>query len=81
VKSGARIKNSVILEKVVVNNCAYIDNSIIGWKTQVGKWSRIENHSIIGEEVNVHAEVSVNNTIVLPNVSVKSNVKDHIMLF
>lgn len=80
-KSGARIKNSVILEKVIVNNSAFIDNSIIGWKTQVGKWSRIENHSILGEEVNVHPEVALSNTIVLPNVQVKCNVKDHIMLF
>jgi len=66
---------------VIVNNSAFIDNSIIGWKSQIGKWSRIENHCILGEEVNIHAEISINNTIALPNISVKTNVKDHIMLY
>ena len=64
-----------------MNNYAYINNSIIGWKTQVGKWCRIENHSILGEEVNVHAEICLNAAIVLPNVPVKNNVKDHIIMY
>lgn len=81
IKSGARIKNSVILDKVIVNNYAYVDNSIIGWKSQVGKWARIENLSFLGEEVNVSAEVSLNSAIVLPNVPVKANVKDTIVMF
>lgn len=81
IKSGARIKNSVILEKVIVNNHAYIDNSIIGWKSQVGKWSRIENLSFLGEEVNVAAEISLNSAVILPNVPVKANVKDSIIMF
>jgi len=69
------------LDKVVVNNSAYIDNSIIGWKSQIGQWSRIENNSILGEEVVVHPEVSLNAAIVLPNVPVKVNVKDSIIMF
>ncbi len=81
INSGARIKNSVILDKVVVNSHAYIDNSIIGWKTQVGKWSRIENISILGEEVVVHPEVSLSGAIVLPNVPIKVNVKDSIIMY
>jgi mannose-1-phosphate guanylyltransferase len=69
------------LDKVVVNNSAYIDNSIIGWKSQIGQWSRIENNSILGEEVVIHPEVSLNAAIVLPNVPVKVNVKDSIIMY
>lgn len=69
------------MDKVVVNNSAYIDNSIIGWKSQIGQWSRIENNSILGEEVVIHPEVSLNAAIVLPNVPVKVNVKDSIIMY
>lgn len=81
IKSGSRIKNSVILDKVVVNDCAFIDNSIIGWRSQIGKWGRIENLSILGEEVNVNPEISLINAIVLPNVPVKVNVRDSIIMY
>ena len=58
-----------------------MDNSIIGWKSQIGRWSRIENISILGEEVVVHPEVSLNAAIVLPNVPVKVNIKDSIIMY
>lgn len=36
-----------------VKNYARIADSIIGWGGSVGKWARIENKSVIGEDVHV----------------------------
>lgn len=42
VGDGARIKNSIILEDVVVHPHAFILNAIIGWTSVIGSWVRIE---------------------------------------
>ena len=42
VGAGSRIKNSIVLEDVVIKDHAVIINSIIGWSTHVGSWTRIE---------------------------------------
>lgn len=69
------------MDKAVANEHSFIDNSIIGWKSQVGKWSRVENFSILGEDVNIAPEISLNEAIILPNVTVKVNVKEKIIMF
>ena len=73
-KSGARIKNSVIMEKALIKEHAYIDGSIVGWRCKVGKWTRLESLTILGEEVIVSDEVFLNGTIVLPNVGIKTSI-------
>jgi len=40
--AGARVKNSIVLEDVAVEDHAVIINSIIGWSTIVGSWARID---------------------------------------
>ena len=42
VGAGSRIKNSIVLEDVVIQDHVVIINSIIGWSTLVGSWARIE---------------------------------------
>ena len=39
-----------------VNNFSRISDSIIGWGSSTGRWARIDNKSVIGE--NVHVKVS-----------------------
>ncbi len=73
IKSGARIKNSVLMEKALVKEYAYLDGSIMCWRSKVGKWARIEGLSILGEEVVISDEITLNSTIVLPNVGVKTS--------
>jgi mannose-1-phosphate guanylyltransferase len=74
VEEGARIKNSVVLEKAKIGSYSYVDGSIIGWRSKVGKWNRLENLSILGEEVSLADEINLNGAIVLPNVSVKNSI-------
>ena len=57
IKSGTRIKNSVLFQKCLVNENSYIDGSIIGWKSIIGKWCRIQELSVLGEDVTIKDEV------------------------
>jgi len=75
VKCGARIINSVILSDVIIENSCYIDGSIIGWKSIIGSWTRIDGLSILGEDVKVSENLYINGSIVLPNCGVKASIK------
>ena len=76
IKSGTRIKNSVLFQNCVVGNNSYIEGSIIGWKSNIGKWCRIQDLSVLGEDVTVKDEVLLKKNIILPNVTIKSNPKE-----
>ena len=62
------------MEKAVIKEYSYVDGSIIGWRSKVGKWVRIEGLSILGEEVVISDEVNLNAVFVLPNVAVKNSI-------
>jgi mannose-1-phosphate guanylyltransferase len=61
------------MENCSIGEHAYVEGSIVGWRAKVGKWTRIEGLSILGEEVVVSDEIYLNSTIVLPHVGVKSS--------
>jgi mannose-1-phosphate guanylyltransferase len=48
--------------------------SIIGWQSSIGRWARIENGSVVGEDVHFKDEIYVNGGIVLPHKEIKENV-------
>jgi mannose-1-phosphate guanylyltransferase len=73
VEDGARISRSTLLEGAAVKAHAYVSSSIIGWSSTVGKWARVENSSVIGEDVQVGDEVCLNGTIVLPHKGIKDS--------
>ena len=63
IKSGTRIKNSVLLQNCEINNNCFIENSIIGWSSHIGKWCRIQDFSVLGEDVTVRNEFLLKNNI------------------
>ncbi|CAK0785405.1 cytochrome c1 [Coccomyxa viridis] len=73
-ENGVRVANSVLLHRVKVKDFARVSDSIIGWGSSVGKWARIDNKSVIGEDVHVKDEVFLNGTIVLPHKELKETV-------
>jgi len=76
VKSGVRIKDSVIFGHTIINDSAYVESSIIGWKCKIGKWVRLDSNSILGEDVTISDEVHIaSQTIILPNVTIKNSTK------
>lgn len=74
VAEGARVKNSTLLPGAVVGESAYVNGAIIGWNSKVGKWSRVDQGTVLAEKVNVKDELYVNGALVLPFKDVAADV-------
>lgn len=56
----------ILLELTSFQNC-FVNNSIIGWYSSVGKWARLNNTCVLGEDVHVSDEIYMNGGSVLPH--------------
>ncbi|CAK5105356.1 unnamed protein product [Meloidogyne enterolobii] len=74
IEEGVRLVDSSILPDTTIHAHSFISNSIVGRKCVVGKWVRIENTSIIGEDVVVKDELYLNGACVLPHKSIAASV-------
>jgi len=72
IEEGVRIKSSTIFEGAKVQRHAFIQRSIIGWACSVGAWSRVSD-SVFGEDVQIAAEVSVQEATVCPHKEIKED--------
>lgn len=75
VGAGARLSRSVVLANAVIKPHAFVKNSIIGWNSKVGKWARVENVSVLGDDVEIKDEIYVNGGRVLPHKTIAGNVE------
>lgn len=71
---GVRLQRCVLLENTKVKDHAWVKSSIIGWNSSVGKWARLENVSVLGDDVTIGDEVYVNGGSILPHKSIKANI-------
>lgn len=71
---GVRLSSCVIMRGVQIKDHSKVDNSIVGWESKVGAWSRLENHCVLGEDVQVRDELYMNGAIVLPHKEIKESV-------
>ncbi|XP_020593581.1 mannose-1-phosphate guanyltransferase alpha isoform X2 [Phalaenopsis equestris] len=87
--AGARLISCIILDDVEIKENAVVIRSIIGWKSSIGKWSRVQGEgdynaklgiTILGESVAVEDEIVVINSIVLPNKTLNVSVQEEIIL-
>jgi len=76
IEDGVRLKNAVILEGAVIGANSWIHDSIIGWQSQIGKWVRIQNVSVLGQDVQVSDELFVNGGRILPHKAISTSVPD-----
>jgi mannose-1-phosphate guanylyltransferase len=74
VEDGVRLSRCTVMRAVRIKKHACISNSIIGWHSTVGQWARIENMTILGEDVHVCDEVYSNGGVVLPHKEIKSSI-------
>jgi len=70
---GVRLRDSVVLEGVRIGSNSWISKSIIGWKSVIGKWARIQNVSVLGMDVAVSDEIYINGARVLPHKGVSES--------
>eukprot|EP01132_Coremiostelium_polycephalum_P002404 gene2404-2971_t len=96
VGKGVRISRSIILDSTEIKDHACIIYSIIGWKSKVGVWARIEGvpnytpflyHSdkrrgitIFGSGAQANGEIIVYNCIVMPHKQLDRNYSNEIIL-
>ncbi|XP_075085805.1 uncharacterized protein LOC107767406 isoform X3 [Nicotiana tabacum] len=89
VAAGARLISCIILDDVEIKENAVVMHAIVGWKSSIGKWSRVQAEgdynsklgiTILGEAVTVEDEVVVINSIVLPNKTLNLSVQEEIIL-
>ncbi|XP_038726293.1 mannose-1-phosphate guanyltransferase alpha-like isoform X2 [Tripterygium wilfordii] len=86
---GARLISCIILDDVEVMENAVVIHAIVGWKSSIGRWSRVQaagdynaklGITILGEAVTVEDEVVVTNSVVLPNKTLNVSVLEEIIL-
>nr|KYP43744.1 Mannose-1-phosphate guanyltransferase alpha [Cajanus cajan] len=92
VGAGVRLSGCIILDDVEIMENAVVKNSIVGWKSSLGRWSLVQASSaegdynarlgttILGEAVTVEDEVVVTSCIVLPNKTLNVGVQEEIIL-
>lgn len=71
---GARLQRCAILEGSRVKDHAWIHSSIVGWNSTVGRWVRMENITVLGDDVTVKDELLVNGASVLPHKSISNSI-------
>jgi len=74
IDDGVRLKNTVILEGCTVGANSWINQSIIGWKSRIGKWVRIQNVSVLGQDVHISDELFINGGRILPHKDITTSV-------
>jgi mannose-1-phosphate guanylyltransferase len=65
--TGVRLSNTVIMGGATVKDYAWVKDSIIGWHSSVGRWTRIDATTVLGEDVHVKDEIFTNGATVLPH--------------
>ncbi|KAL2340854.1 hypothetical protein Fmac_008794 [Flemingia macrophylla] len=87
--AGARLISCIVLDDVEIKENAVVSHAIVGWKSSIGRWARVQASgdynaklgvTILGESVSVEEEVVVVNSIVLPHKTLNVGVQDEILL-
>ncbi|KAG9153470.1 hypothetical protein Leryth_018736 [Lithospermum erythrorhizon] len=89
IAAGVRLTRCIVLDDVEIMENAVVMHAIVGWKSSIGRWSRVQavgdynaklGITILGEAVTVEDEVVVTNSIVLPNKTLNVSVQEEIIL-
>mmetsp|Transcript_71358 Transcript_71358/g.113472 ORF Transcript_71358/g.113472 Transcript_71358/m.113472 type:complete len:367 (-) Transcript_71358:169-1269(-) len=74
--NNVRIKDCVIFSGAVIMDGSYVEGSIIGWNSKLGRWARLTNLCILGEDVNIKQEVALNQVTVCPHKGISASIVD-----
>jgi mannose-1-phosphate guanylyltransferase len=74
VEAGVRLSRCTVMRGARVKQHSCVSSSIIGWHSTVGKWARVKNMTILGEDVHVCDEIYSNGGVVLPHKEIKSSI-------
>eukprot|EP00252_Welwitschia_mirabilis_P024890 TRINITY_DN7580_c0_g2_i1.p1 TRINITY_DN7580_c0_g2~~TRINITY_DN7580_c0_g2_i1.p1 ORF type:complete len:362 (+),score=57.13 TRINITY_DN7580_c0_g2_i1:120-1205(+) len=81
IEAGVRLSHCTVMRSARIKKHACVSGSIIGWHSTVGQWARVENMTVLGEDVHLCDEVYSNGGVVLPHKEIKSSIlKPHIVM-
>lgn len=76
VEDGVCIKRSTVLRGATIRSHSWLEGCIVGWRCFVGQWVRMENTTVLGEDVIVKDELYINGGQVLPHKSIATSVPE-----
>lgn len=75
IHDGVCLKNCAVLSDSIIQAHTWIDRCIVGWKCEIGKWVRMENNCVLGQDVTVKDELFLNGAKILPNKTISASVQ------
>eukprot|EP01122_Echinamoeba_exundans_P008995 TRINITY_DN3081_c0_g1_i2.p1 TRINITY_DN3081_c0_g1~~TRINITY_DN3081_c0_g1_i2.p1 ORF type:complete len:372 (+),score=89.79 TRINITY_DN3081_c0_g1_i2:92-1207(+) len=76
IHEGVRLKRCSLMQGVTVRAHSWVDSSILGWSSSVGRWVRMENFSVLGRDVQIKDELWVNGGKVLDHKEVGESITE-----
>ena len=76
IEDGVCIKRCTILGDSKISYHSWLESCIVGWRCHVGRWVRMENVTVLGEDVIVKDELYLNGAKVLPNKSIGNSIPE-----
>lgn len=76
IEDGACIKRSTLLNGAIIRSHSWLESCIIGWRSIVGRWVRLEGITVLGEDVIVKDEIYINGGQVLPHKNIAVSVPE-----
>eukprot|EP00794_Sanderia_malayensis_P006062 gene6062-6764_t len=73
IETGTCLSRCVIMKDAKIRSHSWINSAIIGWKSVVGRWVRMEGVTVLGEDVQIKDEVYLNGARVLPHKSITAS--------
>lgn len=76
VEDGVCIRRCTVLQGAHIRSHSWLESCIVGWRCHVGQWVRMENVTVLGEDVIVNDELYLNGASVLPHKSIGESVPE-----
>jgi len=76
VEDGVRIKRTTMLGGSIVRKNSWIDSSIIGWESTIGRWCRVEGVTVLGRSVKIADELYINGGVILDHKEIKESIPE-----
>jgi len=76
IEDGVRLSRCTLLGGCRVCAHAIVLDSILGWQSTVGRWTRVEGVSVLGEDVHLGTELCINGALILPHKSIDDSVTE-----
>jgi len=76
IEEGVRLKRTTLLSGSVVRKHSWVDSSIIGWESTIGRWCRVEGVTVTGRSVKIFDELYVNGGVILDHKDIKESIPE-----